>query len=128
MVTYKEAVKMAEKHMELADHWRKIAQLEGAEVSVQRRGRGRGRPKAENGKPKKKSGERAGSLPALLMEIAQKSKKPLKIEDFVTRVLEGGYKSDAKNFSNIVYQNLTKLVKSKRLEKEDKEYKAVAAA
>lgn len=50
-------------------------------------------------------------LPGLIETIGQQVHKPLTVADFVTLVLESGYTTKAKDFSNIVYQSLHKLVK-----------------
>lgn len=57
-------------------------------------------------------------LPHLLETIAQEVGRPLKQSDFVTLVREAGYKSQAKDFSNMIYQSLLKLVKRGVLEKD----------
>lgn len=82
--------------------------------------RKRGRPPGSKNKPK--DGEqteaavggddgKAIDLPGLIETIGQQVQKPLTVADFVTLVLESGYTTKAKDFSNIVYQSLHKLVK-----------------
>lgn len=50
-------------------------------------------------------------LQSLLQNIAQQTDKPLMIKDFVSLSLQSGYTTKAKDFSNIVYQSVLKLVK-----------------
>ena len=81
--------------------------------------RKRGRPPGSKNKPKDgEQPEAAGGddgkaidLPGLIETIGQQVHKPLTVADFVTLVLESGYTTKAKDFSNIVYQSLHKLVK-----------------
>lgn len=63
-------------------------------------------------------------LPTLLETISQQVNKPLKQADFVTLVREAGYTTKAKDFSNMVYQALLKLVRRGTLKKnaETREY------
>lgn len=63
-------------------------------------------------------------LPTLLATISQQVNKPLKQADFVTLVREAGYTTKAKDFSNMVYQALLKLVRRGTLTKntEKREY------
>lgn len=112
--------------------------------------RGRGRPKGSKNKSaaaKKKKGPKtkaaasttstdtkieAGDLdlPDLLTMIAQQVASPLKHPDFLKLVLASGYKSEAKDKSNMVYQSLNKLVKRGTLTKDpdSREYNLVADA
>lgn len=85
----------------------------------------RGRPKAA---AKPKTGQKAGvpagdgktiDLPTLLETIGQNLNKPLALADFVTLVRESGYTTKAKDFSNMVYQALLKLVKRGKFKKND---------
>lgn len=90
--------------------------------------RGRGRPKGS--KNKNGNGRKRGAgglqtqdgkkmdLPTLLETISQQVGKPLKMADFVTLARQAGYKTDAKDFNNMVYQCLTKLVKRGRFRKD----------
>lgn len=74
----------------------------------------RGRPKGSKNKPKEAMTSDEGKpvdLPTLLETIGQEVNKPLTCADFVTLVRESGYKTKAKDFSNMVYQALLKLVK-----------------
>ena len=57
------------------------------------------------------------ALPNLLETISQQMNKPLKLADFVTLVREAGYTTEAKDFSNMVYQALLKLVRRGTLKK-----------
>lgn len=86
-----------------------------SQAQGQTTGRKRGRPKkvqvtTDDGKQM--------DLPHLLETIAQEVGRPLKQSDFVTLVREAGYKSQAKDFSNMIYQALLKLVKRGVLEKD----------
>ena len=70
----------------------------------------RGRPKKSG--PKKK-GVRRGkrlknerSLREILFDLLGKSKKGITLADLEPKVLEAGYKSSSKNFSNMIYQCL----------------------
>ena len=60
---------------------------------------------------------KTADLPTLLETISQQMNKPLKLADFVTLVREAGYTTEAKDFSNMVYQALLKLVKRGTLKK-----------
>lgn len=75
----------------------------------------RGRPKGSKNKPKETmttdDDGKSADLPTLLETIGQEVNKPLTCADFVTLVREAGYKTKAKDFSNMVYQALLKLVK-----------------
>jgi hypothetical protein len=82
--------------------------------------RKRGRPPGSKNKPKEATqggeGEAAQDgktpdLPTLLVTFGQQINKPMSNADYVKLVLEAGYKSEAKDFSNMVYQALQKLVK-----------------
>jgi hypothetical protein len=81
----------------------------------------KGRPKAT---ATVKAGVPAGDgktidLPTLLETIGQNLNKPLALADFVTLVRETGYTTKAKDFSNMVYQALLKLVKRGKFKKND---------
>lgn len=77
----------------------------------------RGRPKGSKNKPKEAATGIANGdgkpidLPTLLETIGQQVNKPLVLADFVTLVRESGYTTKAKDFPNMVYQALHKLVK-----------------
>jgi len=70
-------------------------------------------------------------LPGLLETIIQSHGKPMKHEELVVATRNAGYKSNAKDFSNMVYQCLVKLVKKGTLKKanegKDAEYTFRAA-
>lgn len=55
--------------------------------------------------------EKRLELPSLLQTIVQTHGKPMKHEELVVAARTAGYKSDASDFSNMVYQALVKLVK-----------------
>jgi hypothetical protein len=57
-------------------------------------------------------------LPSLLTHIAETENRPLKLADFVQLARRAGYNTTAKDFPNMVYQALLKLVKRKVLEKD----------
>mgnify|MGYP006279988367 CR=1 FL=1 len=65
-------------------------------------------------------GDKGLSLPALLETIGQKQSKALKYTELASLVKESGYRSHSRNFSNMVYQALEKLVEKKRFSKEKK--------
>lgn len=73
----------------------------------------RGRPLGSKNGPKvaqdKGDGKRL-DLPTLLETIGSQLGKPTKLDDIVVAVREAGYSSKAKNFSNMVYQAMLKLV------------------
>jgi hypothetical protein len=61
--------------------------------------------------------EKRIELPALLETIIQSHGKPMKHEELVVAARNAGYKTAAKDFSNMVYQCLVKLVKKGTLNK-----------
>jgi len=77
--------------------------------------RKRGRPKgSKNKKTAEGTAGRDGKsidLPSILETIGQQVQKPLVLADFVTLAREAGYATKSKDFSNMVYQALLKLVK-----------------
>lgn len=84
-------------------------------------------------KPKKKLGRPKGStkknklansgLKDILCKIAFEANKPLKVADFVVIARKSDYKTEAKDFSNMVYQSLRRLVELEIFVKnDDKEY------
>ena len=76
----------------------------------------RGRPPKADAKVKADKPKRI-ELPELLETIVQKHGKAMKHEELVVAAREAGYKSEAKDFSNMVYQCLVKLVKKGTLAK-----------
>ena len=80
--------------------------------SPKRRGRPPKNPNAVAA-PKEKRIE----LPSLLETIIRSNDKPMKHKELVVAALNAGYKSDAKDFPNMVYQCLVKLVKKGTLNK-----------
>lgn len=58
-------------------------------------------------------------LPTLLETIAQQVNRPLLLADFVTLARQAGYTTKAKDFSNMVYQSVLKLVKKGLFRKND---------
>ena len=78
----------------------------------------RGRPKATKAGVPTDDGKMI-DLPTLLETIGQNLNKPLALPDFVTLVRESGYTTKAKDFSNMVYQALLKLVKRGKFKKND---------
>jgi hypothetical protein len=81
-------------------------------------------PQAKAPTPAGSGDGKTADLPTLLETISQQVNKPLKHMDFVTLVREAGYTTKAKDFSNMVYQALLKLVKRGTLKKnaETREY------
>jgi len=56
-------------------------------------------------------------LPTLLAQIAAKS-KPLKLSDFVALARQAGYVTEAKDFPNMIYHAILKLVRQGVLKKD----------
>ena len=89
----------------------------------------RGRPKTV--KTEATTGEgKSVDLPTLLETIGQNVSRPLTQAEFVTLCRESGYTTKAKDFSNMVYQALLKLVKKGKFKKNDetRQYEYVRAA
>lgn len=79
----------------------------------------RGRPRKD---PAEASGdgsneEKSLKLPALLRTIGQSANKPMTMPELVDMVKDAGYKSDAKDYHNMVYQGMQKLVKAGHFKK-----------
>jgi len=55
------------------------------------------------------------SLGSLVCKIIHESKEPISLKEVASVAQKLGYKSDAKNFANNVYQAVNKLVKAKDL-------------
>ena len=87
----------------------------------------RGRPKGSKNKSKgdEDSGKRASnktSLRELILQILNHKRGGLSLPDLVKECLSSGYKSTTKGkFSNIVYQNLYKLMKEEKAVEKDSE-------
>lgn len=83
--------------------------------------RRRGRPKGAKNKPKEvvEGDDKSIDLPTLLETISQQVSRPLTCADFVTLVRESGYKTKAKDFSNMIYQALLKLIKRGKFKKNE---------
>ena len=66
-------------------------------------------------------------LPDLLEQIGQQHSHPMKYDVFAQFVQESGYKTNAANLNNMVYQCLQKLVKKKVFQKnnETREYQYI---
>ena len=77
----------------------------------------RGRPPKAKSEADQTPKEKRIELPGLLETIIQNHGKPMKHEELVVAAREAGYKSDAKDFSNMVYQALLKMVKKGTLNK-----------
>lgn len=94
-------------------------------VAVAKSNRGRPRTKGDGSTSNKVK------LPVLLTKLATEAQKPLKLAELTDMALAAGYESKATDFSNMVMQSLTKLVKEGVLVKdnENRTYvvKAVAA-
>jgi hypothetical protein len=78
----------------------RISQLTGGG----RRGR-RGR-KVSRRRPGGGRGRKQPPLKSVIVEVLQKSKKPLSVDDIVDRVLATGYKSNSDEFRKVAYLNL----------------------
>ena len=73
--------------------------------------RGRGRPsKADLGIEGKQP-----PLEELLLELVEKSRNGLALDEMVTQALKAGYKSTSKNFHNMVQQAVGRMMKKKVL-------------
>jgi hypothetical protein len=81
----------------------RISELTGA------RGRGRGR-KVKRRRPGRPGGGGGGrkqpALKSVIVEVLQKSKKPLSVDEIVDRVLATGYRSKSDEFRKVAYLNL----------------------
>jgi hypothetical protein len=91
---------------------------------VRRRGRPPGTGKAAAAAATKAAGVatddgKSVDLPTLLETIAQQVNRPLLLADFVTLARQAGYTTKAKDFSNMVYQSVLKLVKKGLFRKND---------
>jgi len=91
-----------------------------------------GRPKGSKNKPKDDAAQsvavedanKLGSLRELLTEILKKNKTGLTLAELVKETLRSGYKSKTKGkFSQIVYQNLYKLMKDEHTIEKNKDTK-----
>lgn len=75
-------------------------------------------------------GEKKMKLPQLLEQIGREAKRSLKYDEIVQMVKDNGYTSAAKDYNNMVYQCLLKLVKgnvfTKTGEGKDAEYTIAA--
>lgn len=63
----------------------------------------RGRPPGSGGGKRPKN---AMSLKALCVDLLEKNKKGLTLEDIIEKTQEAGYKSSASNYKTVVYQTL----------------------
>ena len=72
--------------------------------------RGRPRKVQPEGQAEASGDGKAIKLPALLKTIGQSLTKPVTMVEIVDLVRKAGYVSEAKDYSNMVYQGLTKLV------------------
>lgn len=68
----------------------------GITVATGRRGPVAGQKRPKNNVP----------LRDVIQQVLSKNKKGLTLSDLSAKVLEAGYKTNAKNFSNMVYQNI----------------------
>jgi hypothetical protein len=98
------------------------AAVQAAPTEVKRRGRPKGTTNAAKAGVAADDGKSV-DLPTLLETIAQQVNRPLLLSDFVTLAREAGYTTKAKDFSNMVYQSVLKLVK-KGLFKKNEETRA----
>ena len=99
----------------------KIASLKGGKTS-------KGSKVAKKRKPTRR-GRRAGqpSLKSLVLEMLEKNKKGLKLDDIVERVLATGYKTGAANFKANVYQAMYNLKDEVDYDSEGKVYRLKSA-
>lgn len=86
---------------------------------VKRRGRPKGSTNAAKAAGVATDDGKSVDLPTLLETIAQQVNRPLLLADFVTLAREAGYTTKAKDFSNMVYQSVLKLVKKGLFKKND---------
>lgn len=85
--------------------------------------RKRGRPPGA----KKESGEKSMSLSNVLISIGQNLGKSIILDELSEQVREAGYITHSKNLSSMVYQSITKLVKTGVFRKnEDRSYEYIA--
>jgi len=80
----------------------RISQLTGAGG----RGRGRRGRKVTRRRPAGGRGRKQPALKNVIIEVLQKSKKPLSVDEIVDRVLATGYKSSSDEFRKVAYLNL----------------------
>jgi hypothetical protein len=90
--------------------------------------RGPGRPptrqKREGEATTRRRPKNEQSLREVIVDVLGKSKNGLTFEQIVQASKQAGYKTSAKNFDNIVYQALHKLIKTEKLVSRDKESKS----
>jgi hypothetical protein len=96
---------------ELAECDARIGQLQG-ERSSAKRGRKTTRRRIPGG------GRIRGqqSLKKLILDVLQKSKKPLSVDDIVERVQANGYRSNSDDFRKVAYLDLFHLKKDGEIE------------
>jgi len=103
----------------------KVAQAVAQTAPVNGEVKRRGRPKGSTNAPKVAAtgvvtdDGKSVDLPSLLETIAQQVNRPLLLTDFVTLAREAGYTTKAKDFSNMVYQSVLKLVKKGKFKKNE---------
>lgn len=99
----------------------RIGQLTGA--------RGRRGRKVSRRRPGGGRGRKQPALKSVIVEVLQKSKKPLSVDEVVDRVLATGYKSNSDDFRKVAYLNLFHLKTSGDIkhDPETKQYSAASA-
>jgi hypothetical protein len=98
-------------------------------VVVQGKG-GRGRPPGDKNKPKvsQNQEDKQPPLEDLILEFVGKYKNGLTQADLVQKCLEWGYKSKSGNFANMIQQACGRLVKKKKLVRDNDSMKYSLAA
>ncbi|MGC1273748.1 MAG: hypothetical protein WBC44_08585 [Planctomycetaceae bacterium] len=108
---------------DLAECDARITELTGAS-------RGGGGKVARRRKPKRGRGRfrNQPSLKSIIVEILQKSKKPMSLDDVIEKVKATGYQSSSENFRQVAYLNLFNMKKNGEVEhdSETKLYRANA--
>jgi len=109
---------------ELADCDLRIAELSGGSAASSGAKRVARRPKPKRGRIRNQP-----SLKAVIVDILQKSKKPLSLDDIIEKVQATGYRSTSENFRQVAYLNLFNMKKNGEVEhdSETKLYRAVDA-
>ncbi|MBA3314501.1 MAG: DUF4777 domain-containing protein [Planctomycetota bacterium] len=96
---------------ELAECDARIGQLEGTRSGARKGGKVALRKKPGGGR-----GRKQPALKKIIVEVLQKSKKPLSVDEIVDRVQATGYKSSSDEFRKVAYLNLFHLKKDGEIE------------
>lgn len=99
---------------DLAECDARISELTGAS----RGGSGGAAKVARRRKPKRGRGRfrNQPSLKSIIVEILQKSKKPMSLDDILEKVKATGYQSSSENFRQVAYLNLFNMKKNGEVE------------